>query len=161
MKKRAIGLCAILLLSLAISRSQYSVEAGPLPPHPIDKKYEGKLEFLDSNYEMEQAIIAAEADWRALMKEKLVLLLVNLSVERQTQLRASQDAWEAAFEKDRKFFFGDHEQLRSSVGREGEILSKLEFMLRVRTRALDLTEYAKIFVVIPDGGLDKKSKSKR
>lgn len=145
MKKAALSLCAVLLLGSAAARAQYSVEAGPVPPHPIDKKYEGRLEFQVSNYDMEQAIAAAEADWRALMNEKLRWLLARLSAERQKQLTESQNAWETAFKKDRAFFFGDHDQLRSSVGREGELLSKLEFMYRVRNRALDLMAYADIF----------------
>lgn len=145
MKRMALGLCVVLLSGSAVARAQYRVEAELEPPHPIDKKYEGRLEFEVSNYDMDQAIAAAEADWRALMNEKLRWLLARLSAERQKQLRESQDAWEAAFKKDRAFFFGDHDQLRSSVGREGELLSKKEFMYRVRKRTLDLTAYADIF----------------
>jgi len=151
-----------LLWGVSISRGQYSVEAGDAPPHPIDKKYEGKLDFPGSNYEMERNIAAAEKDWRALMKEKLNLLLNRLPAERRKQMNESQDAWAAALEKDRLFFFGDHEQLRYSVGREGEILSEMEFMYRVRKRALDLTEYVKIFVTQrdekpnPQGGATNK-----
>jgi hypothetical protein len=106
MKKIILGLyVALFLAAVSISRGQYSVEADYAPVHPIDKKYQGKLDFLGSNYDMEKNIAAAEVDWRALMKEKLRFLLGRLSVERQKQLQASQDAWEVALEKDRDFFF--------------------------------------------------------
>lgn len=145
-------LLAVLLCSIvSLAPAQYRVEEeGAATLHPIDLKYDGKLDFMGSNTEMEENIVSAEADWRGLMEEKLALLLEYLPQEQKDKLIKSQKLWEEAWEADRDFFFYDGSEIRYLVGREGEILSKMEFMHRVRKRALDLSAYAEIF--IPEGG---------
>ncbi|MDF3057038.1 MAG: hypothetical protein K0R17_1253 [Rariglobus sp.] len=142
---KSITIFLTLVLGIIPLHGQYTVQADTPPPHPIDKKYDGKLEFLGSNQEMEKNIGKAEADWRALMDENLRLLMEKLPPTRRKQLRESQKAWEDALSLDRIFFFNDPAELRHALGREGEILSKMEFMHRVKKRALDLTEYMSIF----------------
>lgn len=147
---KTLILTVLLCSIVSLSSAQYWVEGEELEtPHPIDLKYEGKLDFMGSNAEMEENIASAEADWRALMEEKLALLLEHLSQERKDKLVKSQKLWEEAWEADRDFFFNDGSEIRYLVGREGEILSEMEFMHRVRKRALDLSAYAEIF--IPEG----------
>ena len=144
MKAITAGL-SLLVISSIMVLAQYSVQADDPAPHRIDVKYKGKLEFLGSNYEMERNIGAAWTDWESEMDSNYRALIGKLSPARRKQLQESQDAWKVAFEKDQDFFFEDPSQLRASLGREGEILSKMEFMNRVRKRALDLAEYLSIF----------------
>ena len=101
---------------------------------------------MGTNSEMLENIWKARSEWTALMEERLSFLFDHLPEERRMLLSESQNAWERALEADEAFFFDDSVDLSYSIGREGEILSKLAFMNRVRKRALDLTEYAKIFV---------------
>ncbi|WP_309399077.1 lysozyme inhibitor LprI family protein [Cerasicoccus maritimus] len=83
-------------------------------------------------------------DWWAQMEATYKELLDSLKHDDARRLEISQKAWELAYEADRQFFFADRE-LRFKIGREGEILSQLEFMRRIRKRALDLAEYQVIF----------------
>lgn len=53
------------------------------PPHPIDKKHEGRLEFLGSNQEMEQNIGEAESDWRALDLTEYISIFATQDEEGQ------------------------------------------------------------------------------
>ncbi len=147
---KTLILTVILCSIVSIGSAQYWVEGEKLETsHPIDLKYDGKLDFMGSNAEMEENIASAEADWRALMEKKLALLLEYLPQERKNKLIKSQKLWQEAWEADRDFFFNDGSEIRYLVGREGEILSEMEFMHRVRKRALDLSAYVKIF--IPEG----------
>jgi hypothetical protein len=114
--------------------------------HPIDIKYEGKLDFMGTNREMEVAIVAARDDWMEVIEKKKAILVKSLPTQQKKLFLEAQSKWEEAYAADMKFFFSDSQQILVAVGREGEIISKMEFMNRVRKRALDLTEYVDIFV---------------
>ncbi|WP_269542949.1 hypothetical protein [Cerasicoccus fimbriatus] len=138
----------ILILLVCITNfahAQYFVEGeGDKSPHRLDQKYAGKLDFLEGNYVMEISIGEASTDWWAQMEATYQELVASLEYADARRLEISQKAWELAYETDRQFFFADPD-LRLKIGREGEVLSKLEFMRRIRKRALDLAEYRVIF----------------
>lgn len=127
--------------------SSYRVEQDLVEErHAIDIKYDGKLDFMGTNHDMEVNIVAATNDWRKIIEAKKEILIKSLPSKQKGLFVEAQKKWEEAYAADLEFFFFDRRQIRFAVGREGEIISKMEFMSRVRRRALDLTEYVEIFV---------------
>ena len=82
-----------------------------------------------------------------MIEEKKSELTAGLEGEKRALFLNAQTKWEQAYKADKRFFFSSSTFLRQNVGREGEIGCQLEFMNRVRKRALDLSEYANLFLV--------------
>ena len=145
----ALLLLAFLLFIPPVA-AQYSVTNERNPsPHPIDVRFEKEFTW-ETSAQAEQAIAMAEKASRKEIDQNYRTLTSLLDGPQRNMLETAQKAWEAAFVADRKLLFNARPNLlRDTVGREGEICTEREFMVRVRKRALDLAEYIKIFAPPP------------
>ena len=66
-------------------------------------------------------------------------LLQKIDTEQKEKLIHSQDNWKKQIELDQMFMYSFND-LRMKVGREGQILSSVHFMNKVRDRTLELEE---------------------
>lgn len=66
-------------------------------------------------------------------------LLQKIDTEQQEKLVQSQNNWKKQIELDQSFMYS-FDDLRIKVGREGQILSSVHFMNKVRDRTLELEE---------------------
>jgi hypothetical protein len=136
----------ILLVGAEFLAAQFFVEnRHDEQPHPIDKKYEGKLEFLGTAREMDINISAASKEWMEELEKQSASIESFLREPKRKLFKEAQDLWMRALKADEAFFFSDFKELQFAIGREGVIVAQLEFMNRIRGRALDLIQYVKIF----------------
>ncbi len=113
-------------------------------PHPIDRRFEGRLEFLGTNLEMSESIKEAREAWLREVERQSRRIEGELSPEGVARFREMQLIWKASLHADEAFFFRHFDGLRTAIGREGEILAWLSSSMRIRTRALILGDFVAI-----------------
>lgn len=109
--------------------------------HPLDVRFQNKLNFEGTNLEMIRNTEEARQAWLNEMEGWRQLLMKDLPESMKSDFRISQQAWKVNLSKEEAFLFSDREHLRSSIGREGEISIQLGLMQKVRSRALELKQW--------------------
>ena len=140
---------ALLVLGVFVGVSELRCYEGMFnvsheSPHPIDRRFEGRLEFAGTNVEMSEAISEARDAWMREIQRQEKRIEAALSPAGVLKFRDVQAKWKASLEADEAFYFRHFDGLRNAIGREGQLGAWLASSMRIRTRALMLSDFVLI-----------------
>lgn len=105
--------------------------------HWIDKSF-NECEWV-TNIEWNECIVKHLALWNKELENIYNSLLQKIDSDQKEKLNQSQNNWKHQIALDQSFMYSFND-LRLRVGREGQILSSVHFMNKVRDRTLELEE---------------------